>query len=207
MMSAMKTQDPREELQDGFELAPPPSEQAMQPERPPARPRLCEAGPCKHYHRLAVQVDAAQPGAVRTPVALPDGTPGAQSVPGGTVYQAAPAFHVQVHHYCYPDVGIEMPLGDLPVTECNRWEPRAPLLSPAEVVSRGTPPKTPAADAARPAEKRWEPTVLARDLATRVRAYLENVAAWEADHRKREAEAADIERSINESLAMAKESK
>jgi hypothetical protein len=202
MMSAMKTQDPREELQDGFELAPPPSEQAMQPARPLARPRLCEAGPCKHYHRLTVQVDAAQPGAITVPVALPESTPGAQSVPGGTVYQAAPAFHVQVHHYCYPDVGIEMPLGDLPVTECNRWDPMEPLPSPEVVVSRGS-----AAAIVAAVGTRWEPTVLAQSRAARVRAYLDNVAAWEADHRKREAEAADIERSINESLAMAKESK
>ena len=32
-------------------------------------------------------------------------------------------FHVETHHYCYPDTGIEMNLGSLPVVECNRWEP------------------------------------------------------------------------------------
>jgi hypothetical protein len=37
---------------------------------------------------------------------------------------AGPApFHVVVHHYCYPTVGVETNLGDLPVLECNRWEP------------------------------------------------------------------------------------
>jgi hypothetical protein len=35
-------------------------------------------------------------------------------------------FHAETHRYCYPDTGIEMPLGVMPVTECNRWEPVAP---------------------------------------------------------------------------------
>jgi hypothetical protein len=56
-------------------------------------------------------------------VALPAGTPGAQEVPGGTVYQAPAAFHVETHHYCYPTIGVEMPLGALPVISCNRWNP------------------------------------------------------------------------------------
>jgi len=35
-------------------------------------------------------------------------------------------FHVEVHHYCYPTVGVEMNLGALPVTDCNRWDPDVP---------------------------------------------------------------------------------
>lgn len=130
MMSGMRKMDVHDELQAAFEVSPlppigpdgapmPPPMRAI----PPPRPRLCEAGPCRNYHRFAIQLDAARPRARTVPVALPEGTPGAQAVPGGTVYQAPAAFHVQTHHYCYPTTGIEMPLGDLPVTECNRWDP------------------------------------------------------------------------------------
>ena len=118
----MKTQDPHNELQDGFDLAPvPPIGPDGAPQIPPqrveprARPSLCRAGPCRHYHRLAIQVDAATPGAVRLPIVLPDGTPGAVPTAQGTIYRAPAAFYVETHHYCYPDVGIEMPLGALPV--------------------------------------------------------------------------------------------
>jgi len=49
-------------------------------------------------------------------------------VPGvaGDTYQPPAPFHTETHRYCYPDTGIEMPLGVMPVTECNRWEPVAP---------------------------------------------------------------------------------
>jgi hypothetical protein len=130
MMSAMRRIDPRDEMADGFELAPAP---AVGPDGalgmpalrvlPPARPRLCEAGPCLNYHRFEIQVEAANPRAQTVPVALPAGTPGAQAVPGGTVYQAPAPFHVETHHYCYPTPGVEMPLGALPVIQCNRWNP------------------------------------------------------------------------------------
>lgn len=171
----MKTQDPNEDLQDGFEvgpMAPPGADGGVSiADPPPPHPRLCEAGPCRHYHRLAVQVDETQPGAIRVPIALPGGMPGVQAVPGGSVYRPPGAFHVQVHHYCYPDVGIEMPLGDVPVTECNRWEPRTTRIQTPKSEGLGE--------------------------------YVAAVAAWEVDRAKREQEAADIERSIEESLAMA----
>jgi hypothetical protein len=96
---AMKTQDPSQELQDGVDLA-----RAVHPEPQrilaPAHPRICEAGPCRNYHRLEDQIDD-----------------------GSTL--SAPSFHIRVTHYCYPSPGIEMPLGALPVVRCNRWDPIA----------------------------------------------------------------------------------
>ncbi len=68
-------------------------------------PRLCEQGPCVHYHRFAIQLD------VEAGLREPDGSPAKQP------------FHVRVHHYCYPTSGVETELGALPVLECNRWEP------------------------------------------------------------------------------------
>ena len=44
-------------------------------------------------------------------------------MPDGTLYQAPATFHTSVSHYCYPDVGIEMTLGDTPVVRCSRWDP------------------------------------------------------------------------------------
>lgn len=75
-------------------------------------PRLCEAGPCVHYHRMETQFDAAAPIAERVEeggklVGISTGAP----------------FHTKVHHYCYPDVGIETDLGSMPVVTCNRWRP------------------------------------------------------------------------------------
>jgi hypothetical protein len=65
----------------------------------PPHPRICEYGPCVHYHRFTTQVDAQQPAT------------------GGS------AVHFETHHYCYPTAGVETVLADMPVTECNRWEP------------------------------------------------------------------------------------
>ncbi len=87
---------------DDRKLAPPP-------------PRLCEAGPCVHYHRFEIQLDAEGPKA------------GAVEVGGKLVGDAGKQpFYVRVHHYCYPDVGIETELGSLPVLKCNRWSPITP---------------------------------------------------------------------------------
>ena len=77
-------------------------------------PRLCEAGPCRHYHRMAVQMDAQNPMAERR---------------DGQLVRHARVFHTTVSHYCYPDVGIETNLGSLPVLECNRWVPIKSLLT------------------------------------------------------------------------------
>lgn len=96
---------------------------------PPARPSLCSAGPCRRYHRLVTQVDAESPRAVRVRLPVVPGAaapvliPGAWETPQGTMYRAPATFHVQTHHYCYPSPGIEMPLGALPVVECNLWDP------------------------------------------------------------------------------------
>lgn len=86
-------------------------ESAAPVQEPP--PRLCEAGPCRHYHRMAIQMDAQNPMAERR---------------DGKVIVHARVFHTTVQHYCYPDVGIETNLGSLPVLECNRWVPLTGLL-------------------------------------------------------------------------------
>jgi hypothetical protein len=129
----MRRIDVQDELKEGFEVSPlpavgPDGAPSLPPLRTiaPPRPRLCEAGPCRNYHRFEIQIEAADPRARTVPVALPEGTPGAQAVPGGTVYQAPAAFHVETHHYCYPTPGVEMPLGALPVIQCNRWDPYLP---------------------------------------------------------------------------------
>ncbi len=103
-------------MADGIDAAPMPAQApdgglAFEPARPklPPPPRLCEAGPCRHYHRLAVQIDAAN--------AM------AEQREDGTVVHHARSFFTEVQHYCYPDVGIETVLGSMPVLECNRWVP------------------------------------------------------------------------------------
>lgn len=83
-------------------------------ELPPESPRICGAGPCRHYHRFQIQLDAQNPMNERRP--------------DGTVVQHGRVFHVQTHHYCYPDVGIELELGALPVLACNHWVPVRSLL-------------------------------------------------------------------------------
>jgi hypothetical protein len=121
MMAPMRSTDVRDDLQDGIDAAP------LPPQAPDggleltraepieaAPPRLCEAGPCVHYHRLEVQMDAQNPMAERR---------------DGVLIKHARVFHTTIHHYCYPDVGIETNLGSLPVLACNRWVPVMSLLS------------------------------------------------------------------------------
>jgi hypothetical protein len=80
---------------DGMIPAPPPSKlPVIEP------PRLCEAGPCRHYHRVESLLDAQGP---------MDGS-------------GDPA-HTQVTRACYPAVGIELELSETPVLRCSRWEP------------------------------------------------------------------------------------
>jgi hypothetical protein len=126
----MRHIDPHSDLADGIEPAPPPDRRPdgtviIPPQRTevPPRPSLCEAGPCRHYHRFSTQVDAANPRAVRLAVAPPEGVPRTERGPHGAVYQPPAVYHVEFHHYCYPNPGIEMNLGSLPVPECNRWDP------------------------------------------------------------------------------------
>jgi len=61
-------------------------------------PNLCEAGPCRHYHRVASVMDAED---------------------GGMPGQA----HRQITRACYPAPGIELEIGETPVLQCSRWEP------------------------------------------------------------------------------------
>jgi len=90
----------------GFEplVLPPPGPDGMIPAGPPRSlpvvqpPSLCEAGPCRNYHRVASVMDAEDGG-----------------MPGQT--------HRQVTRACYPAPGIELELGETPVLQCSRWEP------------------------------------------------------------------------------------
>lgn len=84
---------------------------------PLAPPRLCEVGPCVHYHRFQIQLDVESPKAAGI-------DPGGKMAGDG----GGQPFHVRTHHYCYPDSGIETDLGSLPVMECNRWDP-VPLVT------------------------------------------------------------------------------
>jgi hypothetical protein len=112
MMSRMRSND-LDNL--GDELEPPPHVPGVPARKvAPMPPRLCEAGPCVHYHRFAIQLDAEGPKA--------------ESIdPGGKMSGPYPKqpFHIRVHHYCYPTVGVETELGALPVMQCNLWEPIA----------------------------------------------------------------------------------
>lgn len=106
--AAGKTIDPTDRLQEGFEPA------ALPPIAPDGgldlfgsvhlpvfqpNTRLCERGPCIHYHRLVTSMDAAEP-----------------KGGGGDIFR-------QTHHTCYPTLGMEIDLGDVDVYECSLWEP------------------------------------------------------------------------------------
>lgn len=78
----------------------------------PPPPRLCAAGPCRHYHTFTIQLDAERALAGRVEQG------------GKLAGDAGPdPFYVRRHHYCYPTPGVETDLKDLPVLECSRWDP------------------------------------------------------------------------------------
>lgn len=148
----MRHIDPTFDMQNGIEPAPPPARNpngtvVIPPQRPPLpdRPSLCRAGPCRYYHRFATQIDAANPRAVRLPIApaynhTRDDSPRTPCPEcarptSGPVYQPPAVFYVEVHHYCYPTTGVEMSLGALPVTECNRWDPDYREFAPTACVT------------------------------------------------------------------------
>lgn len=193
----MRSIDVQGELQDGIEPAPGPAigpdgmpQFAPGPRVMPARPRLCEAGPCRHYHRLTIQTEAENPIAQRVPVRLPVVPGVVESGPKGSIYQPPATFHTETHHYCYPDVGIGMVLGALPVTECNRWWPHVDDMTLVAVekvgdanfrrgVARG-------AFAYSPAGLKFQ----------------EELEAWERARSAELADAQEAERLIAESLAL-----
>lgn len=183
----MRTVDPNDDLQDGLEpsVSPPMAADGglqFSPIRDPLpqRPRLCEAGPCKNYHQLSVQMDAARPHTRRLPIVLPEGTPGAAVIQGGTAYTSPATYHVQVSHYCYPTSGVEMILGDLPVTKCNRWAPLGPQRD-----SEGSPLSISPRDFLRtPAGQMFEA----------------DVRNWERARAEEASEADEAERLIEESM-------
>lgn len=112
-MRTNKTQDDFIEDYEPGPMPPMTAETAAAERRvTPLPPRLCEAGPCVHYHRFDIQLDAEGPRA--------------ESIsPGGQMSGLAPKqpFYVRVHHFCYPTVGVETDLGGLPVLKCNLWQP------------------------------------------------------------------------------------
>lgn len=94
----------------GFEplLLPPRGPDGLVPAGPPPQvghlpvidpPSLCEAGPCRNYHRVASVMDAQAP-----------------------VGETGPTRR-QITRACYPTPGIELELGETPVLQCSRWEP------------------------------------------------------------------------------------
>jgi hypothetical protein len=118
MMRPMRSNHAQEDPIEGFDTAglPPMGPEgipgAHDRKLAPPPPRLCEAGPCRNYHRFEIQLDVEGPKA-------------AAIEPGGKMIGAPPKqpFHVRVHHYCYPTTGVETELGSLPVMKCNRWDP------------------------------------------------------------------------------------
>lgn len=180
---------PADDMADGIDLTRPvPMTQDGSPVLPPARsplpprPSLCTAGPCAHYHRLEIQVDAESPRGRRLPVVVAAGTPGIQTAGGGQTYTPPAAWHTQVSHYCYPDTGVEMTLGSTPVVACNRWRPEDWLEW-------------------RPGDVRQAAMSIGHASHTSCESYLRDVEDWER-LRKQELEDDDeAERLIRESMA------
>lgn len=79
-------------------LAPPPPVSKLPVIDPPS---LCEAGPCRNYHRIVSVMDAERP---------MDGSD-------------SPA-RTQITRACYPLSGIEVELGEFPILQCSHWDPR-----------------------------------------------------------------------------------
>lgn len=107
--------DPQNDVIDDFTPGPlpPPGMPSMTrpPPLPPAPPRLCELGPCRHYHTIDIVLDSQQP---------LDGTPG--------------RIDIKTHRSCYAQVGVDTDLTDVPVVRCSRWDPEDE--DGAEVIQR-----------------------------------------------------------------------
>lgn len=82
---------------------------------------VCLAGPCRHYWRVANQIDNLKPHDAR-------------EVDGRRVIEPAKTYangdpvraFEQINHFCIPMPGIEMIMSDEVVLECNRWDPIDP---------------------------------------------------------------------------------
>ncbi len=148
----MQSNDVTDELQEDFEPSalPPIAPDGGFEGEPPRKiidppPRLCEAGPCRHYHRFQVQLEVeSAKGAELSATGAITGTPGPDPIV------------TQTHHYCYPAVGIETKLGSLPVLSCNRWDP----ITPGDLKSLARRDwkfgKTPAGIAFTAAKAKWQ---------------------------------------------------
>lgn len=87
-------------------MLPPRGPDGMIPAGPPRSlpvihaPSLCDAGPCRNFHRVESLMDAQ-----------------------GPLDGSGDAVHPQVTRACYPAPGIEVELGETPILRCSRWEP------------------------------------------------------------------------------------
>ncbi len=176
----MKTLRPNDALADGWEPSPPPhigpdglaigppSVESVEP-----YPSLCEAGPCQHFHRFEIQVEATSPLAQQVPIEIPD-WPRVETTPVGKVYRPLPVFHTRVERYCYPSTGIELELGSASMVRCNRFKP----------------------------PESWHQQRRSTDDnltgASRAAVYVAKVKAWKDARAKEAQEAADIEQEIAE---------
>lgn len=181
----MKTLRPNDALADGWEPSPPPhvgpDGLAIGPpsvENVPPYPSLCEAGPCVHFHRFEIQVEATSPLSQQVPIELPDG-PRVEATPGGKVYRPLPVFHTRVERYCYPDTGIELELGSTSMVRCNRFSPVGGWEEYRRPRMRKPTDENPSGD-------------------SRSQSYIAKVKAWKDARAKEAHEAADVEREINE---------
>lgn len=178
----MKTKDLQDDITESFEVSKlppigPDGSLGLEPQRsvPDPRPRLCEAGPCEHYHRLRVQVDAEAPRAMKLPFRLPVIPEGARAVDDGMLYRPPPSFHTQLHHTCYPTPGIEIDIGPEPIVECSRWRPGSPT---AQIKQQELFLRSPAGIE-----------------------YRKQVDAWEARQADQESAAASIQADIDSAMA------
>lgn len=145
-----ETITPSEQLQEGFTPAPiPPLALDGGPVLEPAplflpviAESLCDQGPCRHRHRLAVATDAergADGEEHQRPKIGPDGEPivkhqepdviawNGEMRPGRVIYETESYTPVTITRLCYPSPGVKIELGeDEPICECSLWDPEDP---------------------------------------------------------------------------------
>jgi hypothetical protein len=88
---------------DGTMAGPAPAPRSSLPQIDP--PSLCEAGPCRHYHRLVSVLDA-------------------QDAIGAALTDATGVTPRVITRACYPSAGIEVELAETPILQCSHWYPR-----------------------------------------------------------------------------------
>lgn len=147
----MRRHDVQGERFDAFEPSPPPMvgpdgslHHSPMPGVTERAPRICEQGPCRHYHTFFVQMDA------QTPIAASVTDDGRLVGDAGLV-----AAKLEPHYYCYPTTGVEFVLGELPVVNCNRWVPVDPAALTSDQMYRDRFMASPAGREYETALDRW----------------------------------------------------